>query len=202
LRLALLAIAVRVLALGAAEGVAGTISTGPRLLAGPTDYHLGGFRAVPEARFRSHYVRPLMVGTRAHMLAMYVVLESYLGMVCDEPTAYENQPGFEFIKSLPTVWDETRVPLAEVAQYVCVARRRGNDWFVGTLNNSAARTLPLPLDFLPPGQYEATLFADAPDVATNPNHLLKQTRLVSRKDRLLLSLPPGGGQVMVLRRKN
>lgn len=173
-----------------------------RLLAGPTDYHLGGFRAVPEARFRSHYVRPLMVGTRAHMLAMYVVLESYLGMVCDEPAAYENQPGFEFIKSLPTTWDETRVPLAEVAQYVCVARRKGEEWFVGTLNNSAARTLTLPLDFLPPGQYEATLFADAPDVATNPNHLLKQTQLVSRKDRLQLSLPLGGGQVMVLRRKN
>ncbi|WP_375417349.1 glycoside hydrolase family 97 protein [uncultured Hymenobacter sp.] len=173
-----------------------------RLLAGPTDYHLGGFRAVPEARFRSHYVRPLMVGTRAHMLAMYVVLESYLGMVCDEPAAYENQPGFEFIKFLPTTWDETRVPLAEVAKYVCFARRKGADWFVGTLNNSEARTLTLPLDFLPPGLYEATLYADAPDVASNPNHLVKQTRTVSRKDQLEISLLPGGGQVMVLRRRD
>ena len=173
-----------------------------RLLAGPTDYHLGGFRAVPEAQFRSHYVRPLMVGTRAHMLAMYVVLESYLGMVCDEPAAYENQPGFDFLKSLPTVWDETRVPLAEVAKYVCIARRRGSTWFVGTLNNSQARTLTLPLNFLPPGQYEATVFADAPDVASNPNHLLQQTKVVSCQDALEIILASGGGQVMVLHRKS
>ncbi len=62
-----------------------------------TDYHLGGFRAVPDSLFKVQYTRPLMMSTRCHMLAMYVVLESYLGMVCDFPAAYEGQPGFEFI---------------------------------------------------------------------------------------------------------
>ncbi|NML65670.1 glycoside hydrolase family 97 protein [Hymenobacter sp. RP-2-7] len=171
-----------------------------RLLAGPTDYHLGGFRAVPPAQFRPQYTRPLMVGTRCHMLAMYVVLESYLGMVCDYPAAYEGQPGYEFIRALPTVWDETRAPLAEVAQYVCVARRKGADWYVGALTGSQARTLALKLDFLPPGQYEATLFADAPDVATAPNHLLKTTLAVSRQTTLPLALAAGGGQVLLLKK--
>ena len=172
-----------------------------RLLAGPTDYHLGGFRAVPPADFRVQYTRPLMVGTRCHMLAMYVVLESYLGMVCDYPAAYEHQPGFEFLTALPTTWDETRVPQAAVGQYACLARRRGADWFVGTINGSQARRLPLKLDFLPPGEYEATLFADAPDAATHPNHLTRQTRRLRPGDTINMELAAGGGQVMLLRRK-
>ncbi len=142
-----------------------------------------------------------MVGTRCHMLAMYVVLESYLGMVCDYPAAYEGQPGFEFIKALPTVWDETRVPQAAVGQYACFARRKGPNWFVGTINSSKARTLALKLDFLPAGEYEATLFGDAPDVATEPNHLVRQIRRVRRGDVVEISLAAGGGQVMMLRKK-
>ncbi|HEY1870666.1 MAG TPA: glycoside hydrolase family 97 catalytic domain-containing protein, partial [Chitinophagaceae bacterium] len=56
-----------------------------RALAGTTDYHLGGFRAVPDSLFRIQYTRPLMLGTRCHMLAMYVVLQNALSMVCDYP---------------------------------------------------------------------------------------------------------------------
>ena len=63
-----------------------------------------------------------MIGTRCHMLAMYVVLESYLTMVCDFPEAYEGQPGFQFIEDVPTTWDETIVPAAKLHQYVTIAR--------------------------------------------------------------------------------
>ena len=171
-----------------------------RLLAGPTDYHLGGFRAVPPAQFQPHYTRPLLVGTRCHLLAMYVVLESYLGMVCDYPAAYENQPGFELLESLPTTWDETRVPLAEVGRYACVARRRGSTWYVGAVGTSQPQLLTLKLDFLPPGEYEATRWADAPDAATAPNHLLKELLVVTRQTTLPLALAAGGGQVLVLRK--
>src|SRR4029078_1770385 len=107
--------------------------------AGSTDYHLGGFRAVPDSLFKVQYTRPLMLGTRCHMLAMYVVLENYLQMVCDYPAAYEGEPGFEFIKQIPTVWDEIKVPAAELNKYISIARRKGNDWFVGTINNNDAR---------------------------------------------------------------
>ena len=67
----------------------------------PTDYHLGGFRAVPDSLFKVQYTRPLMLGTRCHMLAMYVVLQNPLGMVCDYPAAYEGQPGFRIYKRSP-----------------------------------------------------------------------------------------------------
>ena len=122
-----------------------------RLLAGATDYHLGGFRAVPPAKFKTQQTRPYMIGTRCHMLAMYVVLESYLAMVCDYPDAYEGQPGFKFIEDVPTSWDETLVPDAQVHEYVTIARRKGGDWFIGTINNTKVKSIKLSLKFLPAG---------------------------------------------------
>ncbi|MEP6681936.1 MAG: glycoside hydrolase family 97 catalytic domain-containing protein, partial [Parafilimonas sp.] len=101
-----------------------------RLLAGPTDYHLGGFRAMPESNFKVQVTRPHVLGTRCHMLAMYVVLENHMSMVCDEPQAYEGQPGFDFIKEVPTVWDETVVPNAEEGEWVSIARRKGTSWYI------------------------------------------------------------------------
>lgn len=171
-----------------------------RMLAGSTDYHLGGFRAVPAANFKAQYTRPLMLGTRCHQLGMYVVLENYQGMVCDYPQAYLGQPGFDFIQQVPTIWDETRVPAAEISQYITIARRKEGDWYVGTINNSTARTISVSLAFLPEGRYEATLYADAPDVVQQPNHLVQQTRMVSRTDTLQLQLASGGGHAMRLRR--
>ncbi|MFC4870676.1 glycoside hydrolase family 97 protein [Negadavirga shengliensis] len=172
-----------------------------RLLAGPTDYHLGGFRAVPESEFKTQYTRPLMVGTRCHMLAMYVVLESYLASLCDYPAAYEGQQGFGFLKEVPTTWDETLVPDAEVGNYITIARRKGTDWYIGSLNNGEPRTIKVPLDFLAPGDYTAEIYTDAPDVAQNPNHLIKQIQTVNRNDVLTLKLASGGGQVMRLVRQ-
>ena len=172
-----------------------------RLLAGATDYHLGGFRAVPQSEFKIQYTNPLVTSTRCHMLAMYVVLESYLNMVCDTPPSYEGQPGFEFIQNVPTTWDETRVPNAEVNEYVTIARRGGDDWFVGSLNNSTARKLNIPLVFLSDGEYLMDLYSDANDVDINPNHLVKQTLTVTKKDVIDLSLASGGGAVMHIRRK-
>ena len=141
----------------------------------------------------------MMFGTRCHQLAMYVVLESYLGMVADYPDAYKGQPGFEFIKQVPTVWDEVRVLAAEVGQHITLSRRNGDDWFIGSLTNSTARDVPVTLDFLTEGAtYTAEIYADAPNVAQNPNHLVKETTMLSRTDKLVLRLAAGGGQVMRL----
>ena len=167
-----------------------------RGLAGPTDYHLGGFRAVPPGDFKTQYTRPLMDGTRAHMLAMYVVLESYLTMVADYPEAYLGQPGFDFLQKVPTTWDETKVPLAEVGQHLTTARRHGPDWYAGTINNSTARKVTIPLAFLKAGKYRATIYADAADVAANPNRLQKSERVVTAADSIEADLAAGGGQVI------
>jgi len=172
-----------------------------RMLAGATDYHLGGFRAVPLAKYRMQYTRPLMGGTRCHMLGMYVVLESYLGMVCDYPEAYEGQPGFDFIKEVPTVWDETKVVDASVNEFITIARKKNNDWYVGTINNHDAREIAVPLNFLDDSDYIADIYTDADDVNENPNNLNKKTIPVTRKDVLKIKIAAGGGQVMRIRKK-
>jgi alpha-glucosidase len=172
-----------------------------RMLAGATDYHLGGFRAVPPSKYRTQYSRPLMAGTRCHMLAMYVVLESYLGMVCDYPEAYEGQPGFEFIKEVPTVWDETKVLGAAINEFITLARKKNNEWYIGTITNHSARELNIPLNFLDDGNYLMDSYTDADDVAEDPNHLNMQTRTVTASDIIKVKLAAGGGQVMRIRKQ-
>lgn len=167
-----------------------------RLLAGPTDYHLGGFRALPRSEFKIQYVNPYVMSTRCHMMAMYVVLENHLTSLCDTPMAYEGQPGFEVLRTVPGTWDEMHVPLAEFNKYVTVARRNGTDWWVGTLNDGTARTLNLKLDFLGEGEYRAEIYTDAPDAEKNPNHLSKEIRTVARKDKIELPLAVDGGAVL------
>ncbi len=172
-----------------------------RMLAGATDYHLGGFRAVPKEKFKAQYTRPLMLGTRCHMLAMYVVLESYLWMVCDYPEAYEGQPGFEFIKEVPTVWNETKVLDAKVGEYILIARRKNADWFIGAITNHTARKLDIPLSFIANGNYAAEIYTDAPDVIREPNHLIKLSKEVTNKDVLSFNAASGGGGVIHLKMK-
>ena len=171
-----------------------------RALAGSTDYHLGGFRAVPDSLFKVQYTRPLMLGTRCHMLAMYVVLQNPLGMVCDYPAAYEGQPGFEFIKEVPTNWDETKVIDAKLAEFVIIARKTDNDWFVGSINDHTAKTVKVPLSFLEDGEYTAEVFSDAEDVNAEPNHLKKEKRIVSKRDTLAIGSAAGGGFVIRLKK--
>ncbi len=171
-----------------------------RGLAGPTDYHLGGFRAVPVGEFKTQYTRPLMGGTRAHMLAMYVVLESYLTMVADYPEAYLKQPGFDFLQKIPTTWDEIKVPTAEVGAYATTARRHGAEWYVGTINNTTARKIKIPLTFLKVGKYTAKIYADAADVDKNPNHLTISEKIVTSTDFIEANLAASGGHAIHLTR--
>ena len=160
------------------------------------DYHLGGFRALPKDKFKIQQSNPYVTSTRCHMLAMYVVLESYLGMICDTPEAYEGQPGFEFLQTVPTTWDKTVVPDASVNEYVAIARRHGDDWYVGAINNSQARNVEIALDFLGKGDYKVTLYKDARDTDTNPNHLIKDTLTVTAKDKITVPLASDGGAAM------
>lgn len=171
-----------------------------RMLAGSTDYHLGGFRALPQSKFIVQNLRPYVMGTRCHMLAMYVVLENYLSMVCDYPDAYIGQPGFEVIKNIPTTWDETHVAAAEVDEYISIARRKNSSWYIGTISNHAAREVNLDFTYLPVGKYEAWVYGDAADSGENANHLTKRKLIIDKNSVLRLVLAPGGGNVIILKK--
>jgi alpha-glucosidase len=169
-----------------------------RMLAGPMDFTPGAFRNAAKGRFEAKDIAPMSQGTRAHQLAMYVVYESPLVMLSDYPEAYEGQPALEFIEKVPTVWDETRFLAGEPAQYIALARKKDDSWYLGAMSNWDPRDLELPLSFLGDGEYGATIFADGPDAATEGTSLDISKRTVTAGDRLALKLAPGGGAAVIL----
>lgn len=169
-----------------------------RLIAGATDYHAGGFRAVPRKQYKANFIEPNVLGTRCHHLALYVVFESYLQLVSDHPQAYRDQPGFEFIQQVPTTWDETRILRGQIGDYIVTARRKGEQWYLGAMTDWTARELEINLDFLNPGKtYQATRFSDASDADVDPNHLENSSSVVQSNESLQLKLAKGGGQAIV-----
>jgi alpha-glucosidase len=164
-----------------------------RMLAGPLDYTPGGFRNVRPAEFEPRDKAPLVMTTRAHGLAMYVVYESPLQMVADYPGAYRGQPGAEFLKEVPASWDETRVVAGEIGKYIVVARRRGRDWFLGAMNNEEPRTLRVPLDFLGQGLYSFRAFGDLIDLRGDPKLVEHPWGDINSGRPLTIRMAPGGG---------
>jgi alpha-glucosidase len=169
-----------------------------RMVAGPMDYTVGCFDNVTSERFEPRNLAPMVLGTRAHHLAMYILYQSALQMVSDYPDAIRGKPGSEFIRNVPAAWDETRGLLGEVGEFVVVARRKGSTWYLGAMTGSDARTLEVPLDFLA-GEAEATTYADGPDAATEPKSLTVDRRPVKPTDTLRLELAPAGGFSAVLK---
>ncbi len=169
-----------------------------RMLAGPMDFTPGGFRHASKATFRAQDVAPFVMGTRAQELAMLVVYESPLQVLCDSPYNYRGQPGLEFYRIVPTTWDETKVLNGQVGEFITMARKSGNRWFVGAMNDSKARTVEVPLSFLESGRFTLQFFADAADAADFPDRIATGNRQVSNSDRLSISLAPGGGYAAVL----
>jgi alpha-glucosidase len=172
-----------------------------RALAGPVDFHLGGFRSVSSAEFMPRDRAPVVMGTRCHNLALYVVYENPMPMVADAPSAYKGQAGFEFITKVPTTWDETRFVIGEPGEYIVLARRKDHDWYLGGITNWTARELEVPLTFLPPGDFDAALYVDGSMDESQPNAITKQRQRISAKKPLHISLAPGGGFTAVLSAK-
>jgi alpha-glucosidase len=174
-----------------------------RMLAGPMDFTPGGFRHATKETFKvvgGDAPAPMVFGTRAFQLAMLVVYESPLQVLCDTPYEYRNSPaGLGFLKIVPTTWDQTRVLNARVGDFITVARRSGPDWYIGSMTDWTPRQLKIPLDFLGSGNYEATIWADAADANENPASLTRTTRTVTRANSIKATMAPGGGHVIHLR---
>jgi alpha-glucosidase len=170
-----------------------------RMLAGRMDYTPGGFNNVTRTEFEPRMEKPMVMGTRAHHLAMYVVFEAPFQMVSDHPAAYRGDASFDFVKAVPATWDETRVLGGVPGEYVTIARRHGAEWFLGSMCNSTPRQLALPLDFLGPGHYAAEIFSDAPDADRFPKRFLIERMRVTRTTKLKAQLAPAGGYAVRLR---
>jgi alpha-glucosidase len=180
-----------------------------RYLVGPADFTPGGFLNRQPETFQAQ--KPTQVqGTRAAELALFVVYDSPLACVCDHPDRYRDQlatgespwrPGADFLRVVPTVWDDTRVIDGAVGEFVIMARQSGNDWFLAALTNSQQRDLTLKLDFLAPGTWKMRLWKDGIDAAENAEHLANQESTVRSGDTLTWRLAPAGGSVARLQRQ-
>ncbi len=138
--------------------------------------------------------------THAHQLAMNVISFSPQQWIFwyDKPAAYQGEPEVEFFRVVPTVWDETRVIDGRIGEYAIEARRSGDDWFVGAINNQTPKTLKLPLGFLAPGaKYVAHRYADDETVATR-THVRVSTSEVEASSVLELPLVASGGEAIWL----
>jgi alpha-glucosidase len=170
-----------------------------RMLAGPMDYTPGGFNNATREQFEPRNRQPMVMGTRAHALALYAVFESGLQMVSDYPEIYKGQPEFAFVKAAPATWDETRVIGGKPGDYITVARRRGREWFVGSITGWNGKEMDLPLEFLGRGDFVAEIYSDASDAAENPKHAVREEKRVTAAAVLKVKMAPGGGQAIRLR---
>lgn len=166
-----------------------------RLVAGPADFTPGGFLNEQLDQFK-YNVRPTQVqGTRCAELALFVCLESPVIHACDHPSHYQGEPGLDFLKLVPTVWDDTRVLDGVVAEHVAIVRRHGQRWFLGALTDSKPRELSLNLGFLNRGAWKLRLWHDAADSDSAGEHLVEEQRQVAAGDELHLHLARAGGAV-------
>lgn len=173
-----------------------------RMVAGPMDYTQGAMRNASRANYRPVNSDPMSQGTRCHQLAEYVIFTSPLNMLCDSPTHYEKeQECTDFISAVPTVWDET-VPLSgKIGEYVAVARRKGNTWYVGALTDWSRRTLTLDLSFLGDGDFTGEVFADGVNADKLASDYQKSSIEIPADRQLSITMAQGGGYALKIVRK-
>jgi alpha-glucosidase len=138
---------------------------------------------------------PMTRTTRGQALAQYVVFDSPLQMVSDDPAAYANAPGFDFLKAVPTAWDETRFVDGAPETHVVLARRQGQAWYVGAMTNEQPRTVAIPLDFLGGGKFTAEIWQDG-DGPNDVDHVVKS---VSKGEVLQVHMSAGGGAAIAIK---
>lgn len=165
-----------------------------RMVAGPMDYTQGAMRNAIRKNYAPIYTEPMSQGTRCHQLATYVIFESPLNMLCDNPSNYNREPECtEFIANIPTVWEKTVALDGKVGEFVAIARLHGNDWYVGALTNWDAREVELDLSFLGDGNYKLELFKDGINADRAACDYKKEVIPVPADRKVKVKMAPGGG---------
>lgn len=168
-----------------------------RMVAGPIDYTQGAMRNATKDNYFPVNSEPMSQGTRTRQLAEYVIFESPLNMLCDNPSNYMKEDECtRFIANIPTVWDETVSVNGEIAKYLTLARRKGDVWYLGALTNWDQRELILDLSFLGEGNFKAEVFQDGKNAHRVASDYKKIEIPVPSDRKLKINMAPGGGYAM------
>jgi alpha-glucosidase len=170
-----------------------------RMLAGPMDYTPGAMINCTEKQFYKCWTRPMSQGTRCHQLAMYVIYQSPLQMLADSPSNYYREPEtMEFLEAVPTTWDETKVLKAKVGDYLLMARRSGETWYLGGMTDWTEREFVIDFDFLSPGSHNIKIWQDGTNADKNATDFKFIEKMIDSTTRLKITLAPGGGWVAIV----
>ncbi len=170
-----------------------------RMAVGPMDYTPGAMVNAQPDNFRVVFNRPMSMTTRSQQVAMYVLYDSPLQMMADSPSNYfKEQECTDFIARIPTVWDDTKVLYAAVGDYLVVAKRRGDNWYVAAMTDENPREFTIDFSFLGNGLYSAEFIQDGTNADRYAEDYKKKHLELTNDDSLTIQLAPGGGWVMIL----
>ncbi|RIJ50866.1 glycoside hydrolase family 97 protein [Maribellus luteus] len=173
-----------------------------RMVAGAMDYTPGAMINTTKKNFREVFTQPMSSGTRCHQLAMYVVFESPLQMLCDNPSNYYREPEcMKFLSVVPSVWDDTKVLQGKVGDYVAIARRSGDTWYIGAMTDWDARDLSLDLDFLGDGNYSMSVWKDGVNADKHAADFAQENQDVNSASKINIKMAPGGGWAAIIEKK-
>ena len=166
-----------------------------RMVAGPMDYTPGAMLNAHSDDFSISYNRPMGMGTRSHQIAMYVIYESPLQMLCDSPSNYQREPSSTtFISKIPAVWDETKVLKATMGQHLIMARRSGDTWYLGGMCSEKGWEGSVDLSFLESGRaYSTQMVMDGPNAEKVAiDHKIENTEM-RKGESMKIQMASGGG---------
>lgn len=174
-----------------------------RMMAGPVDYTPGAMRNASKQNFKPVYCNPMSQGTRCHQLAAYIIHDSPLTMLADNPTAYrDEQECTDFITTIPNKnIDETIVLQGKLGESIVTARRIGENWFIGGMTNWTPRDVTLSLDFLTEGEYEVILFKDGLNAGKQAEDYKMEKFVANASSQLSIHMASGGGFAMSIKKK-
>ncbi len=174
-----------------------------RMAAGPMDYTPGAMSNAHIHNYAIRWDRPMSMGTRAHQLALYVIYESPLQMLCDNPSAYyKEHESTAFISQIPVTWDETIVIDAAVGEYLVMARRKGGTWYLAAIGDQKEHTFSVDLDFLRETHYEVKIFEDGRNSNRNAEDYKIRKQTIDHTKTLKLKLAKGGGYCAIIKPKH
>ncbi|GAE85737.1 glycoside hydrolase family 97 protein [Bacteroides reticulotermitis] len=169
---------------------------------GPMDYTPGAMISMQPNVYASQRPNSASIGTRAYQLALFVIFESGLQMLADNPTLYYRNPDCtDFITQVPTTWDETKALAAQVGEYAIIAKRKDGKWYIGgiTNNKEQERTFTLNLDFLESGRtYKMTFFEDGVNAGRQAMDYRKKESQVRKGEPLIIKMVKNGGFAAII----
>ncbi len=167
-----------------------------RMFTGPMDYIPGTTRNSTKNSFRKSGDYPMGQGTRAHAMALFVILNSPMTMLPDSPSDYyREQECTDFLANIPVEWDETRLLQGDIGRYTILGRKADNEWFVGAITDWDARTFTLNTHFLNSSNYQVDIISDGINADTRAEDYKRSTIYIQKGDNIEINMVSGGGWV-------